>query len=404
VAPLADPAGQPGLDGRMSLDDRTAFWAKRVQARPDDFLSIAQLATVEAERGRLTADLAAYDTASTLIEKSLALSPDYPPTIEVRASIRFAIHDFTGAAADAATVLAKLPVDPTALSILGDAQLELGNAAAAAATFDRLAATGPGPWLDVRRAKLAYATGQPAQAVALARSAATAAAKDDPANAWFYDYALGEFSRLSGDADGARFAYAAALAIRPADLGSLVGLARIDAFDGNVAAASAGLQRAAAIAPQPETLALLGDLATLAGDPTDASRQFATVRLTGTLSALAGSVYDRQLDLFQLDHGGATDAILSDAQAALAVRADPAGHDTVAWALHRLGREEEAAAESALARGSGIVDARILYHAGAIAMARGDLAGGRALVRQALDLGPALDPLDRHDAEALLNP
>ena len=402
-ATVADPTTVGGaVDDRLPLDQRIAFWAKRVQAHPDDFLSLVQLATVDAERGRLTADLGAYDAALTMIGRSLAIVPRYPLTIRARASIRFAIHDFTGAEADAKAVLAKIPGDSTALSVLGDTAIELGRPADAAVAFDELASTAPGPWLDVRRARLAYATGHPADAVALARRAQAAAATEDPVDAGFYAFALGEFARLGGDGSTARTAYDAALAIRPGDLGALVGLARVDAADGRTADAIAGLRHAAAIAPQPETLALLADLETLNGDAAAAQADEATVRLTRQLSQLAGSVYDRQLDLFELDHGGATPAILADVQAALAVRPDPAGHDIVAWALHRLGRDDEASVESGLARASGIVDARIIYHAGAIAIARGDVAGGRALVQQALALGPALDPLDRSAAEGLI--
>src|SRR5438445_6490482 len=91
-ATVANPAAVGGsVDDRLPLDQRIAFWAKRVEAHPDDFLSIVQLATVQAERGRLTADLGAYDEALSLIERSLALVPKYPPTILARASIRFAI-------------------------------------------------------------------------------------------------------------------------------------------------------------------------------------------------------------------------------------------------------------------------------------------------------------------------
>lgn len=403
AAPIGGPAGVGGaIDGRLPLAERMAFWAGRVEAHPNDFLSLAQLATAHAERARLTADLAAYDQALGLIDRSIALVPDYPPTIRARASVRYAIHDFAGAAADATTVLAKSPSDATALGVLGDAQLELGLLAEAGAAYERLARVAPGPWLDVRRARLAYATGDPGGAVDLARRARATAARDDPADAAFYAFALGEFARFAGDAATARSGYEAALAARADDLGALVGLARIDAFEGRTAAAIAGLERAAAIAPQPETLALLGDLRALGGDMAAAARHCATVRLTGTLGALGGAVYDRQLDLFELDHGGAGEAVLADAQAALARRADSAGHDVVAWALHRLGRDDEAARESDAARASGIADARILYHAGAIAIARGEVAAGRALVRKALELGPSLDPLERHAAEALL--
>ena len=113
-------------------------------------------------------------------------------------------------------------------------------------------------------------------------------------------------------------------------------------------------------------------------------------------------MYDRQLIGFELEHGGATQATLAAARASLAARPDYAGHDLVAWALHRLGRDDAAAADADAARATGIVDARVLFHAGAIALAKGDVAGGRALLRQALALGPALDPAARAEASALL--
>ena len=92
-----------------------------------------------------------------------------------------------------------------------------------------------------------------------------AAAADDETDLGFYDYAVGEYARFTGDAAAARKAYTDALAVRETDIASLVGLARIDAFEGRTAAAIAGLEKAAAIAPQPETLALLGDLQTAVG-------------------------------------------------------------------------------------------------------------------------------------------
>jgi tetratricopeptide (TPR) repeat protein len=385
----------------MPLAERATFWADRVKARPDDFLSLVQLALVDAERARLTADLGAYDQALALIDRSLEIVPAYPPTIRARSSVRFAIHDFSGATSDATSVLEKAPDDATALAVLGDSALELGKPAEARAAYDRLAAAGEGPWVDVRRARLAYLTGDPARAVQLAARARAAATDEDPGNEGFYDYAHGEFARLSGDAETARHAYEAALTIRATDLGALVGLARIEAATGDAAAAIATLRRAAAIAPQPETLALLGDLLASTGDDAAADEQFATVRLTRTLSERAGAVYDRQLVAFELDHGGASEATLDAARASLVERPDAAGHDLVSWALHRLGRDEEAAAEIDAARADGIVDARILFHAGAVALARGDAAGAEALLDAARALGPALDPRDAAELAAL---
>jgi tetratricopeptide (TPR) repeat protein len=75
--------------------------------------------------------------------------------------------------------------------------------------------------------------------------------------------------------------------------------------------------------------------------------------------------------------------------------------DVRAWALYRLGRFEEADAASRLALSLGTKDARLLYHAGAIRVARGD-AQGRALIEEALRLNPKFDWTGAREARALL--
>lgn len=404
VAPLAGGGDAPAVtvDGRLPLADRLAFWAARVEANPDDFLSLVQLALVEAEQARLTVDLDGYERALSDIDRSLAIVPAYPPTLRARGSIRFALHDFSGALADAEVVLKASPSDITALALDGDAQLELGRPDAAAAAYERLAAVAPGPWLDVRRARLASATGDPARAVSLARKALAAASSSDPAEVGFYAYALGEYARLAGDPLASRSGYEDALAVRPNDVAALVGLARIDAFEGHAARAIAGLQAAAAIVPQPETLALLGDLQAAHGDTAGAEATYKTVRFIGELGSLQGAVYDRQLLRFELDHDGASTAVLAAAKASLAARPDSTGHDLVAWALYRLGRYDDAAVEIAAARSYGADDARLRFHEGGIAVALGDTTRGRDLLTAALDDGPALDPIERSEALRLL--
>jgi len=405
IAPLAgagDAAAGATVDGRRPIADRLAFWAARVEATPGDFLSLVQLALVEAEQARLTVDLDGYQRAMDHVERSLAIVPAYPATIRARGSLRFTLHDFSGALADALTVLKSAPSDATALALSGDAEIEVGRPSDATAAYARLVSIVPGPWLDVRRARLASATGDPDRAVALARKAVDAATSADPAEVGFYDYALGEYARLAGDAATARSGYEAALAVRATDVGSLVGLARIDAFDGHTAAAIAGLRAAAAIVPQPETLALLGDLQEASGDAAGARTSYQTVRFIEQLGPVQGAVYDRQLVRFELDHGGATPAVLAAARSSLSGRPDSSGHDLVAWALYRLGRYDEAAAEIVAARAYGADDVRLRFHDGAIRLAAGDHAAGIDLLVGALDAGPALDPEERAEATSLL--
>ncbi len=105
---------------------------------------------------------------------------------------------------------------------------------------------------------------------------------------------------------------------------------------------------------------------------------------------------------FELDHGGASDALLAQAQTSLAARPDYTGYDTVAWALYRLGRYDEAAAQMTSAMANGSADARLLFHKGAIELGQGNAAAGRADLQRALALGPALDPNERAEAQHLL--
>ena len=407
---LALPGEATSPDGGLPTAERIAFWTKRVSEQPADDLSWLQLAALYSQQGRLHVDLDAYARALDAANRALAIAPKYPPSLAVHASILFATHDFAGAEADARAALVNNPRDPSARAILGDALIELGRPSEAAAEYDAIADVAGGPTLNIRRARLAFVTGHPADSLSLARKALEgasggldkASATSDAIELAFYQAALGEYARLTGDAATAEMAFRTALELRPDDLASRIGLARVSAAAGDADSAIRLLDEAAAIAPLPEIEALLGDLHALRGEGAAADAAYDTVRLTAQLSALAGTVFDRQLILFDLDHGSASSAVLARAEAAFEVRPDAVGQDVVGWALHRLGREDEAWAASEAARATGIVDARLLFHAGAIALARGDAASGEAFLHQALALGPALDPMDRAEAAALL--
>jgi tetratricopeptide (TPR) repeat protein len=405
VAPDVRPgavSGPPGQIGLDEIDARIATWTAMAAADPDDYLSATNLGVLYLGRARLRGDLADYERAATATSRALAADPAYSPARALDATVRLATHDFRGALSAATALIADEPGHADALAVVGDASLELGRIIDARRAYAGLASIAPGPALDVRLARLAYVTGDPDRALAIARDARDEARDAGEADMAFYDYQLGEFARLSGDATTAGRAFRASLDARPSHTGALVGLARVQAAEGRVDEAARTLEQAVAIAPQPEVLALLGDIRALGGDANAAEDLYATVRLTATLSELAGSVYDRQLIAFELDHGGATNDVLAAARSSLADRPDAAGHDLVAWALHRLGRHDQAATETDRALSAGIMDARIEFHAGAIAIARGEPAEGRDLLATALGKGPALDPLERAEAQRLL--
>jgi tetratricopeptide (TPR) repeat protein len=395
---LIEPAGPADL---AAIDAQVAIWGPKAAADARDDISAGNLAILYLGRGRLTGDAADYDRARSAADRAVAANPASVGTRVLKATVLQATHDFSGALALATAIVAEAGANVDALAVQGDAQLELGRLEAAAATYARIGAILPGPALDARLARLAWLRGDAGGALELATRARDAAAREGSTDPSFYEAQLGELARATGRVDLARAAFDAALAIRPINQLALLGRARLDAFAGDAAAALAGLQAAAAIAPRPETLALLADLLARTDDATGAARATDTVHAIEHLGGTAATLFDRQILLFDLDHGGATAASLDRAKAAAAIRPDAAGLDVVAWAAYRLGDLETAGARSGEAMATGTIDARILYHAGAIAIARGDPAGGRALVRRALELGPALDPLDRASALVL---
>ncbi|HET9755882.1 MAG TPA: tetratricopeptide repeat protein [Candidatus Limnocylindrales bacterium] len=411
-APDAGPVDAAPLDGGgapvgslAQIDHSIGAWSKNLADNPRDFLASTNLAALYQGRARLSYDLGDYERALRAARSALSIEPSHAPARALEAAILYSLHDFVGAFTAADALVRDDPSQIAAVATRFDASIELGRIDAARVDLRLLREAG-GPAVLIREARLASVTGDATAAVERARAARAAALDEDVEDIGFYAYAVGEYARLAGDPDAARSGFAEALELRGDDLAALVGLARIDAFEGRTDAAIDGLRRATAIAPQPESLALLGDLLTkrssASGDASEASDAYETVRFIERLGDVQATTYDRQLLRFELDHDGVSNDVLARARTSSSERPDWSGYDTVAWALYRLGRFDEAAVSIASARALGADDARLRYHDGAIQLALADAASGNAMVRSALELGPALDPLERAEATRLI--
>jgi tetratricopeptide (TPR) repeat protein len=113
--------------------------------------------------------------------------------------------------------------------------------------------------------------------------------------------------------------------------------------------------------------------------------------------------YHRAWSLFLLDHDRAVPQVLGKVEEELRTRRDIYGYDLLAWALHKAGRDADAAAPMRRALALGTRDAMLYYHAGMIDRALGDSASARTELQAALAINPYWHPTQPATAHAVLD-
>jgi tetratricopeptide (TPR) repeat protein len=410
VAQLPPPAAGGPVTGPVSdeavetIDHSIAAWTANLGRNSKDFLSAGYLGLLYEARGRLTGNLDDYLRAQTATEQAIAALPGDLDAAAVHARLLQTLHDFPGALKEAQSILAQDPKAVQALATACDAQLELGDVNGAKAAFDSLQEMAPGPAVTARLSRLTFITGDSTAALSLAKQAyteANAAGQTGAALGW-YAYVVGTVSLATGSPAQALTWFDTAAAAWPDSFLVLGGEARAEAALGRDDAAITTLRQAIAIAPQPDTLTILGDLYALRGETKLADQQYATVEAIAHLAAVNEQVYNRQLVLFSVNHDRDLAQALTLADAELAVRKDAYGYDAEAWALLANGRAAEADAAMRQALAFGTKDALLSYHAGMIAAALGDTARARTMLQDAVSISGGLDPLAASKAAAAL--
>ena len=397
-----NPALAPGM---KTTDELIEFWRARFDRDPRDFISLTFLGEAFIRKGRETGDVSAYDRAEAALKKALEIDPNYDGAIAYLSAVRFVKHDFSSALDLAQQVYAVHPGALQALATIGDSQLELGNYAEAETVYKQLWDKNPSPAVYSRLSRLAWLKGNPTEALSKMQQAANEAKALDLAgeNVAWYQFQVGELYFNTGQTDEAARNYTAALDSFNNYYLALAGLGKVRAAQGNYAEATDFYERAVAIIPQPDFLAALGDLYTLTGHTDKAKRQYDTVEFIGKLATINQVIYNRQLARFYTNHDQKLETALQLASNEIAVRKDIYGYDTLAWALYKNGRYQEAAQAIDQAMKLGTRDALLYYHAGMISVGLGDQARGQKLLSEALSINPHFDLLQARIAQATLS-
>jgi len=383
-------------DTAVDLDlKRAQAKARSLPSRADSWVGIGR---GWVRKARWSADPGFYVNVEGCAAEALRADPGYVPALELRSLVLMNNHQFESARALAEQILQRSPDSVVGNGTLSDASLELGLYQQAAQSAQAQMNAQPGMAAFSRAAYLNWLKGDTRSAKLFIRDALLDRNAADPeAAAWTFVEA-GMMYWQQGDYQGADAIFSEALRWVPNYPSALVGRGRVALAEGQASAAITDFATAQRLHPLVETAWLLGDAYALAHDTEHAQQAYAEAERLGRRG-------DRfTLALFLASKNRNAEQAVHLLEAERSTRGGIYVDDAYAWALYRAGRFDEARRASAQALRLGTHDARLLFHAGAIALATGEPAEGRKLIEEALALNPGFDMSGAAEARALLAP
>ena len=375
------------------------FLEDRVQRDPDDIIAQNRLAEIYLRNLRATGDYEWLKRASEAVKHSLAsVAAEQNATgLYMQARVEYESHHFA-AARDLASKLTKIePGKSRGSALLGDAHLEFGDLHQAAAAYDEMQKRGSDPVeSESRLARLESMRGNfDAARTHLERALESAQQRSSaaPEAAGWCLVQLGELAFHTGQWDLAEKRFQSALELTPDDFAAKEHLAELRAAQEKYDEAIALYQKIVGSTPRPEFQQALGDVFAAMGKLEEARTWHERARDAYLKSANEGNAhYCHHLAGFFSDVEENPAEALKWARRDLELRQTAAARDTLAWALYRNGKLEEAAEMAKSALASGTKDAHILVHAGIILLASSDPGRGKELLTEAARINP------RHNA------
>ena len=371
VATVAGSGASEPLDESVVRRRDIAFYAGRAARDPQGAADLAQLAGLVLQRGRETGDPRDFRLAERTARRSLARRAGRNGKAYLTlASSLLAQHRFVEAQAAAETLVARWPEPEGYRALLGEIQLELGDYAAAGATFAGLAGARKQLAVAPRLARWAELSGRIEEARRLLEDARAEAfrRRDLPREqvAWF-QLRMGDFELRHGRLSEAKHALQTGLAVVPGDPRLLAALARLEAARGRWRAVIRYGVRAGAGA-DIATLALVGDAHAALGDTAAAEAWYGRAE---RLAAEHPEPFNRQWSQFRLDHRRHVAETRTLLEREVRIRPDVYGWDLVAWARYLDGDVSGAAEAITRAQRLGTRDAILQHHAALIARSLG---------------------------------
>lgn len=374
--------------GAEGEDVEIRRWQMRAAAAGAKASDFERLGWAYVAKARRTLDAGYYKLAEKAAE---VMDGRFAPSAEarlLRGHVAHNLHRFAEAEAAARVLVAERGL-ASDYALLSDALMEQGKLTAAVEACQQLVNLRPGVEAYSRIAHLRWLKGDLTGATAMMETAERAASSRDPENRAWLLARLSGFYLQSGDVARALTVAESAIGAASSYPPALLARGRALLALGKSADAMAVLQRAAKLNPLPEYQWWFADAARLAGDDATAAKAEQAIREHGE----AGD--PRTLALFLATRGEAAVDAVRLAREELAQRGDVHTRDALAWALAANGDLAGAEAESTLARAEGTRDPRLLWHAGEIALRRGDRSAAEQAFAAARPLAATLTPSER---------
>jgi tetratricopeptide (TPR) repeat protein len=321
-----------------------------------------------------------------------ARQPHAPEALLPRGHVLQNLHRFKDAELLARELVARrgLSFD---YGLLGDVLMEQGRLDEAVEAYQRMVNEKPDMQAYARIAHLRWLKGDLGGAIEAMEMATAAASPNAPEAAAWVNSRLALLRFQNGDARAALGTCEAALNQQKDYPPALLLRGRLLLAEGRNAEAVEALQRAARLNPLPDYQWVLSEALRAAGRNEEAQQVENELARQGAISD------PRTFSLYLASRGTSPELAVQLAQNELKTRGDVFTHDALAWALAANGRSEEAWQEMQAALAEGTRDARLFFHATAIAAQAGHRDAAQAWLDKAAGMKQLLLPSERRKLE-----
>jgi tetratricopeptide (TPR) repeat protein len=402
VEATASAPSTEAIDLRLATpaDSRVRSAQEQIKRSPSAAGGYQLLCSAFAQKARETGDFSFNQRAEAALDRANQIDPDNYDSLKLRAKLALTFHRFAEALELAKKAQALRPEDHDVYGALTDAYVELGQYEQAIAAAQKMVNLRPDTASYSRVSYLRTLHGDTEGAITAMKVAVKAADPSDPESVAWCRVQLGIELLHSGATAEAEREFDRALTVFPEYHLALAAKGQARVAAGDLETAIALYLRAQQRVPLPETAIALGDLYTRAGRGEAARQQYQLVEFIE--QGNAGATYSRLLAIFYADHDVKVDEALALARREREVRADIYASDTLAWCLFKTGDLDAASREMEQALRLKTRDARLYFHAGAIADARGESRKAVEFLRKALAIDPNFDSRQAEQSRKLL--